>query len=623
MNLYIASIKLWFKGFREKEEFTKTFYFEPDKINVITGDSSTGKSSILGIIDYLLLSDNPTIVENIINENVEYYGMNIFLNGTSYILIRKAPLLGIGTQDVYWEERQEFPIPYVPTHTIGEMRTMLSEMFEVPEHETKVGHRKYSMTFRHFLPINYITEDIIASANMYFDTAFFISRSYDAFLDFALEYVNGIRCHNRDEVESAVKRAEKDLLQYQQKHQSIIAEEIKYKENLMSIYNDAVSLNLVPNDNLFIREDAHELQRYIQRAISEYDKLINNDEDTNKLEKLRKVKYDLKSKLSIYNSLLLEMKKLKDAGAKIKDSLRPISYIRAHIDEVISSPETQELLDLLEGQLVEISRSESEPSKLPQDFMSRYEELKAALEKCESELNRLSNLRKTIVNPRWVNIALSLKYRLKELKKPQVDIYQSSVEQDKLSKIESLNIQLKQIDSLPHDIKKVLNGYINEYFKSDNGMVDSYPDSTMHYDDEDRRVSLLKNGEEYSIRNVGSKSNYMFLHLCFFLGLHKSILAQGSSQVGSFLFIDQPSVPYYADNKELDNDDKKQLSKAFRLLNDFMDEIIDIEGGHFQIILIEHADESYWENLSYFHTAGKFNKAENGGLVPDFIYERR
>ena len=57
---------MWFKGFRKDSHKTVTYYFEPDKINVITGDSSTGKSSLLNIIDYLLLSDNPTIQNHII-----------------------------------------------------------------------------------------------------------------------------------------------------------------------------------------------------------------------------------------------------------------------------------------------------------------------------------------------------------------------------------------------------------------------------------------------------------------------------------------------------------------------------------------------------------------------------
>ena len=621
MNLYIESIKLWFKGFREDKKKAITYHFEPNKINVITGDSSTGKSSILGIIDYLLLSDAPTIVENIINENVEFYGMNIYLDGASYILIRKAPQFGRGTQDVYWEERMEYPTPYTSTHTVGEMRILLTSMFRVPKHEVKVGHRTFPMTFRHFLPFNYLTEDIISSANTYFDTAFFICRSFDALLDYALEYVNGIQYHNGKQVEAAIQQAEKDLEQYQQKHQKVQANELKYKENLISIYDDALRLNLVPADNLSLREDANELQHYIQRAIKEYDKLIKNDEDTNKLRMLKKKRDELNYKLTIYSSLLAEMQKQKDAGAKVQDSLRPISFIRKHINEVIISPDTIELLDLLEKQLIQIKDSRMEVPRLPLDFTLRYKELKKEHEVCENELKRLTTLRKTVANPQWLNRAIGLKYRLKDLKKPQVDTYQPSVEQDKLSEIESLKNLLKLIHLLPHDVKEVLNEHINKYFKSTNGMVESYPDSTMRYDDDDRRVSLLQNGEEYPIRNVGSKSNYMFLHLCFFLGLHRSIMTHHSEQVGSFLFIDQPSIPYYADKNVLDSDDKKQLIKAFRLLNDFMKEVVGDDRNHFQMILIEHADESYWKNLEYFHTAAKFSKSEGDGLIPKYIYE--
>lgn len=621
MNLYIASIKLWFKGFREDAKRAITYPFELDKINVITGDSSTGKSSILGIIDYLLLSDNPVIVENIINENVEFYGMNIFIDGVSYIIIRKSPLNERGTQDVYCEKKNDYPVPYTPTHKIGEVRALFTELLNIPDRMINVAGKKFSLTFRHFLPFNYLTEDIISSANIYFDIPFFVNRSFDAFLDFALEHVNGILCHNEKDVESELQKAKKDLTQYQQKHLKVQDEESKYKEHLDRVYDDALSLNLIPADNLFIREDADEILKYVQHAISEYDKLIKDEEDTNKLGNLRKKRDELQNKLSVYNSLLGEMDKQKSLGTQVEDSLRPVSFIRKHIDEVISSPDTIELLELLEEQLRQIKGAKQNFPALPPDFAFRHAELKRELGICKNELKRLSSLRKTIGDPKWLNQALSIKYRLKDLKKPSKDTYQLAVEQEKVSIIESLETQLKQIRLSPHDVKEVLNKYINHYFQSENGMVDSYPDASMRYDDVERRVSLLKEGEEYPIRNIGSKSNYMFLHLCFFLGLHKSIIAKKSKQVGSFLFIDQPSIPYYADKEILENDDKKQLMKAFRLLNDFMKEIVCDENNHFQIILIEHADESYWKDLEYFQTVAKFSKSKNGGLVPKYIYE--
>lgn len=621
MNLYIASIKMWFKGFREDSQKTVTYYFERDKINVITGDSSTGKSSLLNIIDYLLLSDNPTIVENVINENVEFYGMKIFIDGNSYVIIRKAPKVGIGSQDVYFEKTEDYPEPYNKTHDVGEVYAAFNRILEIPEHIQKIGRTNASLTFRHFLPFNYLTEDIISSANVYFDIPFFISRSYDVFLDFALEYVNGIRCCDEKGITAEIDTTKKELNKYQQKHLKIQEDVRKYKEDLGKIFDEAVGLNLIPVDNLFLQEDANEMLKYVQRSISAYDKLIKDEEDTNKLGNLRKKRYELQNKVSLYRSLMGEMDKQKSLGSRVEDSLRPISYIREHIDEVISSPDTLELLDVLENQLQQIKKVKQNPPVLPSDYIKRFEELKQELENCKNEIARLSSLRKTIGDPVWLNRALRIKYRLKDLKKPAIDSYQFAVEQKIVSKIESLETSLKQIRLLPHDIKDVLGKYINQYFHSKNGMVGSYPDTSMVYDDSERRISLLKEGTEFPVRNIGSKSNYMFLHLCLFLGLHKSIMANKSQQVGSFLFIDQPSIPYYADKGTLDNDDKKQLTKAFCLLNDFMKEIVLDEEGHFQIILIEHADESYWENLEFFHTVAIFSKSENGGLIPKNIYE--
>ena len=621
MNLHIASIKMWFKGFRDNSRKTVMYSFEPDKINVITGDSSTGKSSLLSIIDYLFLSDNPTIVENIINENVEFYGMRIFMDGNSYVLIRKAPQMGIGSQDVYFENIDDYPEPYKKTHNVGELNAALNRIFEVPERMQKIGRMNASITFRHFLPFNYLTEDIISSANVYFDIPFFISRSYNEFIDFALEYVNGIKFNNEKEITNEIENAKKELDQYQQKHLKIQNKIRKYKEELENIFNDALSLNLIPVDSLFLREDASEMLKYVQRSISAYDKLIQDEEDTNKLGNLRKKRDNLSNMVNTYRSLMKEMDKQKSRGSRIEDSLLPITFIRKHIDEVISSPDTLELLDELEDQLQQIKRVKQNPPILPPDYIRRYEELKQELKECNNELNRLSALRKTIGDPVWLNRALRIKYRLKDLKSPAVDTYQFSVEQEIVSKIESLETQLRQIRLAPHDIKEVLRTYINQFFHSENGMVGSYPDASMIYDDAERRIWLMKEGEDYPVRNIGSKSNYMFLHLCFFLGLHKSILKNKSQQVGSFLFIDQPSIPYYADKGVLDNDDKKQLKKAFCLLNDFMKEIIVDEDEHFQIILIEHADESYWEDLEFFHTVAKFSKSDNGGLIPKHIYE--
>ena len=93
------------------------------------------------------------------------------------------------------------------------------------------------------------------------------------------------------------------------------------------------------------------------------------------------------------------------------------------------------------------------------------------------------------------------------------------------------------------------------------------------------------------------------------------------------LFIDQPSIPDYADkntamvskNGERTNDDREKLKEAFRLTDKFMREMT--RNGHFQIIMIEHAGEEYWKDLETFVTRYKFRNSE--GLIPSRITDRR
>ena len=76
MNFYIKKIRLWFNNHPKPQDYE----FHPNKVNVVTGDSSTGKSSILRIIDYCLMAQESTIVDDVINNNVSWYGLSFRQN---------------------------------------------------------------------------------------------------------------------------------------------------------------------------------------------------------------------------------------------------------------------------------------------------------------------------------------------------------------------------------------------------------------------------------------------------------------------------------------------------------------------------------------------------------------
>ena len=169
MNFYIKTLKLWFSTHRQPKEYE----FHPDKVNVITGDSSTGKSSILQIIDYCLLSENSRIVEDVINENVSWYGLVFNINGNDYAIARKAPKDGVSSYDFFWQECCcELP-DETPVATVGmgraNIEARLDETVGISD-KMSIGHnQKNKLHLRHLLPLSFLSEDIIATMGNYFD----------------------------------------------------------------------------------------------------------------------------------------------------------------------------------------------------------------------------------------------------------------------------------------------------------------------------------------------------------------------------------------------------------------------------------------------------------------------
>lgn len=178
--------------------------------------------------------------------------------------------------------------------------------------------------------------------------------------------------------------------------------------------------------------------------------------------------------------------------------------------------------------------------------------------------------------------------------------------------------------------KKAFLGDVKSYYDSQVGMSSTYRDCEIEYDDVNVRLRLKRPGSHFHIRNIGSKSNYMFMHLCFFLGLHQYLNSRNNSFVPSFLFIDQPSIPYYGNNGRRiqeagdltlqKTDDRSRLEEAFRLIDSFMSQNVG-DGSNFQIIMVEHADPEYWKNLSYFETRYVFTENRDYGLIPKYVVE--
>jgi len=624
MKFHIEKIILWFSE-REKKVIT----FENNKVNVIRGNSSRGKSNLFAIIDYCLMSDKPNIVEPVINENTEYYGLEFMLNGQYYAISRKKPKDGIGADSVYLAE-EPFSADYYPSNTnrqVSDARTFFDQKFGIKDDSYKypygfTGTDSFVVSFRSFLMYNALTENIISDQYEYFNYKFFedyyVDKDYKrSYLLDALLGIDNVEESKQKKIIEDLKHnqnsSKRQITKYNDTVQAFLE---KLKETKTMIYD----ANLAETKEFNGLESSEQIQK-IQEIIEKNEPhTVEEVQNSNKRrDELTKTLYRKQLQLNNIKRAKREYEKYWSQVGEIEDSLKPVEYIREHIDELGVTAWSRQILDALQMSLTDIKKSRN--GALPA-FVSdqQIKNLESDIKSLEEEIKKEEKIDITPIQNSGRYFVLG---RLRELVMTLKQL-RSAIPTEKPNKLDEVGDGQKRKhaeeiikaieDRRATVVKAELDPAIQHYFDQFT-TLENFVGSKTRYNRDQERLEIGRNAI-LSYTNVGSQSNYMFLHLCFFLGLHRFLFSNPSQHVGQFLFIDQPSIPYYESSDNDKSTDRLKLMEAFRVINSFMKEVAD-DNEEFQILLIEHAEESYWtgENkLDYFVTKESF-EGENA-LVP-------
>ena len=619
MNFYISKIRLWFKQGGDSRDLD----FFPDKVNVITGDSSTGKSSVLKIIDYCLLSERSAIVKDVINENVAWYGMVFYVDDKPYTIIRPSQTVESGEMKAIF--RDGIFLPEHPEAGMNDIRpkvlVKMNELFNIPK-KLKLDS-KIKLDFRHNLMFNYLTEDIIATENTYQDLRFFRKNEYVKILNDLFKLAIGVDELKRQELESELQTAKKEENKKKETQNKEQENQEKYKQTRNEIANEIEELGL--GDATCFGDNPFAWAENVKTIVDNCNLQFKNEQANQQRRQIETELAEVREKLGYFESLDKEYKTYQKRLERQNESLVPLDYVKKHLSELMTYQETGRLLRELTEAWHLIKESYVPEMKLPDNF----EKSKKELQRKENELiERWRKLNPYQIDNKdivWLRRAILLAERMeKELaKEPKLTITDEMLIRCSET-VAAIEEKLMKLKAKNDNAIGNLNETIGKYFKYQRGISEAYRDYKPVYSLEESMLMLEGEKGEYPESNIGSKSNYMFLHLCYFFGLHDLLLNNQNKIIPQFLFIDQPSIPYYADkngqrtidyNQTIANDDREKLTEAFRLVDLFMREMT--RRGHFQIIMIEHAGTEYWQDLNTFETRYEFRNGE--GLIPSRV----
>ena len=473
--------------------------------------------------------------------------------------------------------------------------------------------------------MNYLTEDIIATSGTYFDTQLNTDVRLDPFVIKLMRFGLGADEQKEQELQTKIAELEKKIKDEEKQKDTDKNNKEQYENLLKRLLEKALELGLIESENI----SQEGLLTLLQSKVEEFDRMKRSYRKLSELGRLHERRREISRQLIDYRNLRREYKSAVQYSKKLENSLRPMEYLAANLNASLLGEEAMQLYLSLEEAYRQAKSNHQEEEKLPDGFEAAYEKLKSEEREVKKQIDECNQIARAFFDPVALMKCVALVEQVKKLK-PKPEKYIGDVELNKLR--DELDQQKKELAIVHHSNEEKTSKYlesVQSYYNDQEGMSKSYKGCEVKFNATWRRLELHKNGEYFPIKNVGSKSNYMFMHLCFYLGMHQYLSEQNDSIVPNFLFIDQPSIPYYGNNRRRETqtpgdlfvknkDDESKLKEAFRLINSFMSQNVS-KDSDFQIILVEHADPEYWKGLEYFETRYVFTEEKDYGLIPEYV----
>lgn len=605
--------------------------FEIGKVNIITGESKTGKTAIIDIINYCLGSDDCRVSEGVIRETVEWFAILLQYENEEMFVARQNPnrLNQSTTQYIYFSNADKIDIPEIETLQNNSDIATLKDFFtkklfiaEFTNTPTSGTRDPLTVNFKHSRFYSYQPQDLIAQRNFLFynQSEPFIPQAIKDTLPYFLGAIREDSMKVEQEIANKkreLSRYEKDLKEY---------ERIKNdgSQKIYELVNEAKQLNLISVEKM--ANDATQALDALKEAFT-WEQTANEaaQGENENLKKLLEEKSKFEKELSIkrddVNAVSSFIKQTSDYSTEVtqqKSRLESIKLFGETEAEQHSCPLCSQPVEAEIPSIAAINKSLVDISENLKTTIAERPKLAYYVERLNSEQDNLRKqieIRQNGIKAIYIEQEQAAKHKDLNLRRGKVigrislflESFQA-IEEDKALKIK-INLLQSQIATLEELINSeekdsrlnsILN-QINTQMTSWSKNLDlEHQEAPIRFDIKKLTIFADTPTKSIPLNQMGSGANWVAYHLLIHFALHKHFV-KANRPVPRFLIIDQPSQVYYPPEKDLEMKGKLATSSdetAVRQMYDFIFLVTKELAPNFQVIITDHAKLNYEEFTS-------------------------
>ncbi|WP_158963705.1 DUF3732 domain-containing protein [Myroides fluvii] len=629
---------------------SKRFVSFNDGLNIITGDSKTGKSALIEIIDYCLFSSRSSVPVGKITEFTDLFVVIYKINDFFIVIGRPAPNTGnmqkayikIETdhkkiKDIQFEYFDDIALKPIKNDVQSEFEELLGLSLKKLESDYENFGK---LSIRDTVSFLFQHQNLIANKHTLFyrfDDLVKRKRVIQA-LPVLLgvadgEYYQLVKLIK--DTEKKIKVEEKILERIEQKK----TDQIESIRDQIQIYYSILDLTLEENLTL------NELKK-IGLNLPIPSKILNNQTKTftkiSQLENEREILYvernEIESALSSFQSnsddSLEYAKHLHQANAKQKYNNASLGLTCPLCDNSVTH--LNDKINKLNRSRENLIKELTKINTFSKDSTQIIEKLRSDRKKITNKIKRISNnleiitkentdideiksKRESIIHKKGV-LETTIKHLLESNDKSKYNSELTSLK-EQLFSLNKQFLKYKNLNQFKVEtelfIKKEMDRIANKLdFEEELKPID------FQFNIDDFSFYHKHKSEKIRLDEMGSGANWLACHLSLFLAFLHLSCSHNKSIIPNILILDQPSQVYFprtakkneiTDQEELQQYDEniKQVINILKVLNEEIELIYKNYGIKSQIIVLEHAKEQEFEK----YILKDWIKAEEGGLI--------